>query len=131
MNILLTGSLLALSGCPRSTPAPIVEEATRTVEVAADIEGADGVRATVVGTLERRHPEGVSVEGTAVVLRDGTAVYVSESAPPEGWEWMLGTMVRIQGTLWEQAPSGWPVSKLLDAEPPMPADVSILLGAPQ
>jgi hypothetical protein len=38
---------------------------------------------------------------------------------------MLGQEVRIQGVLWEKAPTGWPVPKLLEAEAPMPADVVI------
>jgi hypothetical protein len=95
------------------------------VQTAADLTGAAGVPATVVGTLERRHPDGATTDGTAIVLRDGTAVYVNEAEPPAGWDWMLGTEVRVQGTLWEKAPEGWPVPKLLDADPPMPADVSI------
>lgn len=117
----------ALVGCPKAAPVPVVEAQARTVAAAADLTGAAGVRATVVGTLERSRPTGVNVDGTAIVLRDGTAIYVSEDAPPAGWDWMLGQEVRVQGVLWEHAPSGWPVPKLLEAEPPMPADVVIPL----
>lgn len=121
--------ILTLAGCPKKTPTPIVfEAASRTVEVAADLAGAAGIPATVVGKLERRHPAGASGEGTAIVLDDGTEIYLSEVPPPADWEWMLGTTVRIQGVLWEKAEGGWPVPKLLQAETPMPADVSILLG---
>ncbi|MEZ4235461.1 MAG: hypothetical protein R3F59_04725 [Myxococcota bacterium] len=132
MRSLLLASVVALAaGCPHHGPtAPVIEAASRNVETAADVAGAEGVLATVVGTLERVRPEGVAADGTAIVLRDGTPVYVSEGAPPEGWDWMLDSQVRVQGKLWAHAPSGWPVAKLLEAEAPMPADVSILLGAP-
>jgi hypothetical protein len=127
---LIWAAPVAVGGCPRAKPAPVIEAASRNVERAEDVVGAEGVAATVVGTLRRMHPEGVSADGTAIVLRDGTPIYVSEGEPPEGWGWMLDSLVRVQGTLWERAPSGWPVAKLQDAEPPMPADVSILLGVP-
>lgn len=123
-------SLLALGlpACPKKDPpAPILEEATRTVIRGPDIAGASGIRATVVGTLEKRAPDGIEGEGTAVVLDDGTPIFLSEQPPGETLTWLLGSKVRVQGTLWEKPPSGWPVAKLLDAEPPMPADVSILL----
>jgi len=102
-----------------------VAQGPRVVQVAADLKGAAGVQATVVGTLERRHPDGQTRDGTALVLEDGTAVYVSEGEPPAGWDWMIGTEVRVQGVLWEKPPGGWSVPELRDAESPMPADVSI------
>lgn len=98
---------------------------SRTVDDASDIVGAEGAPATVVGTLVRRAPPGQTVEGTAIVLSDDSAVFVSEGAPPDGWDWMLGTMIRVQGVLWEHPPTGWAVPKLEQAEAPMPADVSI------
>ncbi|MEQ1571256.1 MAG: hypothetical protein ABMA64_36855 [Myxococcota bacterium] len=119
-TLLLVSSLF---GCPK-TP-PVVVAPSRMVETAADVTGAAGVQATVVGVLQRTHPPDQAADGTAIVLRDGTAVYVSEGEPPPGWDWMLGTDVRIQGVLWEKAPEGWAVPKLLDLESPMPADVVI------
>ena len=123
--------LVVLTGCPKKEATPVVfEAASRQVETAADLAGANGVPATVVGKLERRQPMGATGEGTAIVLDDGTVIFLAETPPPPDWEWMVGTTVRIQGVLWEHPESGWPVPKLLEAETPMPADVSILLGSP-
>jgi hypothetical protein len=124
-------SLWALAGCPKNVPTPVViEPASRPVQSAADVVGAAGVAATVIGKLERMQPEGASGQGTAIVLDDGTAIYLSEEAPPPGWEWMIGTEVRVQGMLWEHPEGGFPAPKLLEAEAPMPADVSIMLETP-
>ena len=122
--------LLALAGCPKpaapADPAPPVSESgPRSVDDRADLAGANGVRATIVGTLERRRPETAEADGTAIVLADGTAIYVTEGAPPDGWDWLLGTRVRVQGTLWERGESGWAVPKLLEPEAPMPADMGM------
>lgn len=115
-----------LAGCPKSAPVPPAPSAeARVVDELTDLAGAAGVRATVTGTLARRRPDAADADGTAIVLADGTAVYVTEGAPPEGWEWLLGTAIRVQGTLWEEAPDGWPVPKLLAPEAPMPADVGM------
>lgn len=131
--------VLLLAGCPKHGPDPVVfEAASRSVTTAADVVGAEGVPATVVGKLEERQLTGVTGApaggvagvGTAIVLEDGTAIWLSEEPPPVDWEWMMGTTVRLQGTLWEHPEGGWAVPKLLDAETPMPADVSILLGPP-
>lgn len=119
------------AGCPKQTPvAPpvVIEAAAATIETGADVAGAAGRPVTVIGTLARRRPDGASADGTAIVLADDTAVYVSEGEPPAGWAWMVGTRVRVQGTLWAKPETGWPVPTLVDAEVPMPADVSILLG---
>lgn len=114
----------ALAGCPKPPP-PVIAEALRTVDDGGDLTGADGIRAVVVGTLARRRPTGVATDGTALVLADGTEIYVSEGAPPDGWDWLLGSMVRVQGTLWAHAPTGWPVAKLEAPEAPMPADMTM------
>ena len=118
---------LATAGCPKGnpTPAPAEEVAPRLVEVAADLQGTMGARATVIGLLERRAPDGIASPGTAVVLADGTAVYVSEGDPPAGWDWLIGTRVRVQGRVWARAPEGWAAPKLADFEVPMPADVGM------
>lgn len=127
-TLLLPLLAFALPACPKKDPpAPILEEATRTVLRGPDVVGAAGIRATVVGTLQKITPDGLEGEGTAVVLDDGTPIFLSEAPPTETLTWLLGSKVRVQGTLWEKSPSGWPVAKLLDAEAPMPADVSILL----
>jgi hypothetical protein len=121
--------VLALIGCPKpAAPAPAAAPAPSgplVVDDGADLPGADGVRATVVGTLERRRPEGADADGTALVLADGTAVYVSEGPPPDGWDWLVGTAIRVQGTVWARAREGWPVPKLTDPDPPLPADVGL------
>ena len=124
---LLPGLLFAgtLAGCPRSKPAPVVEARSLQVELASDIVGASGVDATITGTLARHTPEGIPTEGTAIVLRDGTAIFVTEGDPPAEWEWMLDMTIRVQGLLWEKSPTGWPVAKLEQYDTPMPAGAMI------
>lgn len=38
-------------------------------------------------------------QGTGLVLDDDTIVYVSYGAPPEGWDALVGTRVRVEGLL--------------------------------
>ncbi len=124
---------LLLVGCPKPPAietAPI-ETAPRIVRTGADLAGAQGTRATLYGELARRTPQRAdATEGTAVVLEDGTAVFVSDGAPPEGWEWLLGTQIQIQGSLWERAPEGGAVPWLADLEIPMPADGGMPMFTP-
>lgn len=124
---------LLAAGCPKKgpDPVPVVDSTPRTVHAAADLVGANGVRATLTGELARHTPaiEGAA-EGTAVLLRDGTAIFVSEGAPPEGWDWLIGTRIQVQGTLWERAPEGWPVPFLTEVDVPMPADAGMPMITP-
>lgn len=121
---------LAWSGVALAGPPEVSSEATtqapRAVKGAADLADAEGVRATVVGTLVRVTPKGIegATEGTALALGDGAHVFVSQGAPPEAWVWMVGSEVRVQGLLWSapHAKGGWAVAWLADAEAPMPAD---------
>ena len=132
MRTLMLGWLLAAAtAAPPSPPpppaAPPADAAPRLIQAKADLTDANGVRATVVGTLRRvRGPGEGAPEGTAIVLADETAVFVSQGEPPPNWSWMLGSRVRVLGVLWAAgAPEGWPAPTLVSPEPPMPAD-----GAP-
>ena len=131
---ILIAALLPLTACPAPPVAPAVaEQATepiRQVTSAVDIAGAAGARATVTGTVRRIAPDGVEGQGTAVVLDDGTAIYVSEGEPPAGWDWLVSTRVRVQGSLWETPAEGWPVPTLANFDSPMPADVAMPMLAP-
>lgn len=122
-----------LAGCPKTppaapeptpAPAPAPAENLR-VEKGADLAGAAGVRAVVTGRLETVDT------GTAIVLSDGVAVFVTNGAPPDGWDWLVGSQVRVQGMVYETAPTGSPVPWLAEPEAPMPADVEMGLGLPQ
>ena len=116
----------ALAEPPAAPPTDAAPEAPKAVEKAADIEGAKGARATVTGTLKKVTHEGT--EATAVVLGDGTNVFVSQGKPPEGWDWMIDTKIRVQGTLWAEGTGkegAWKVPTLTDLETPMPADVGM------
>lgn len=74
----------------------------RTLSTAQEIDEhlrADAGRAIVCGTLER-----VSMGkgrktwlGTAIVTDDGEVVWLSYGAPPEGWEPLLGSFLRVEG----------------------------------
>ncbi|MDP2269391.1 MAG: hypothetical protein Q8K32_01595 [Archangium sp.] len=60
-----------------------------------------GGQVTVVGQLERV-PLGKgnsSWAGTGLVLDDDTIIYLSYSAPPPGWEALIGARLRVEGTL--------------------------------
>jgi hypothetical protein len=118
---------VALASPPAQVEAPA--EAPRTVDGADDVAGAQGVRATVLGVLKRHTPPGVegATEGTAIVLADGTAVFVAKGPPPDGWAWMIGSKVRVQGQLWSDgsAKGGWAVPWLVEPGPPMPGDMGM------
>jgi hypothetical protein len=114
---------LLLAGCPKSTPPvePVPDAPSMlVVSTGADVAGADGARATITGTLERRP------EGAAVVLDDGTPIWVTDGEPPAGWDWLVGTRVRVQGALWDEGGR----ASLKDFEPPMPADGGMMLSPP-
>jgi len=111
---------------PVPPPTEAAPEAPRTVEKADDVKDAKGVRATVTGTLKRVTHEGT--EATAIVLTDGTNVFVSQGGPPEGWDWMIDTRIRVQGQLWSEGTGkegAWAVATLAELDTPMPADVGM------
>ncbi len=111
---------------PVAPPTEAAPEAPRTVEKADDVKGAKGVRATVTGTLKRVTHEGT--EATAIVLADGTKVFVSQAGPPEGWGWMIDARIRVQGRLWSEGTGkegAWAVTTLSELDTPMPADVGM------
>ena len=122
-------SVATASPPPPKTPPPetsTAPAAPRTVVGKSDLVGEGGQRATVVGVLSRVTHE--QVEATAIVLADGASVFVAQGPPPEGWAWMIGTKVRVQGALWPlgaQSAGAWPVPTLTEPEPPMPADVAM------
>ncbi len=137
----VTGAGLGSAGCPKSTPVEPMVEPPAPVEAVATVLAPDGPpaiieagvgldahqlqRVTLIGTLERRAPGDDVPEGTAVVLSDGVAVWVSEGEPPEAWGWMVGSLVRIQGTLANQTPAGHPHAWLTDPEAPMPGEATM------
>jgi hypothetical protein len=124
--IALFAPVSAFAEPPATPPAEAAPEAPRTIEKADDVHGAKGARATVTGTLKRVSHEGT--EGTAIVLADGTNVFVSQGAPPEGWDWMVGTKIRVQGALWAEGTGkggAWSVATLTELDTPMPADVGM------
>lgn len=66
------------------------------------VEAQLGSRVWVSGTVERVST-GRKALGTALVFDDGTAVWLTYGAPPEGWEAVLGKFVRVEGTLQRQS----------------------------
>lgn len=60
-------------------------------------------RVTVSGTVERAPTGRKGLLGTAVVLDDGTQVWLTYNAPPEGWVPLVGKFVRVEGTLQGQS----------------------------
>jgi hypothetical protein len=60
-----------------------------------------GNRVAVIGQLERVPiAKGKSEwQGTALVLDDDTIIYVTYTAPPAGWESLIGARVRVEGML--------------------------------
>jgi len=111
---------------PDAPPAEAAPEGPRTVTKADDVKGAKGVRATVTGTLKAVKHD--SNDATAIVLDDGTHVFVSQGKPPEGWEWMIDTKIRVQGQLWAEGTGkegAWKVATLTELDTPMPADVGM------
>lgn len=105
--------LLSLAGCPKPPPATAVEAGPRWVDDASDLAAASGP-GTVVGTL------GASGGGTVIALPGGGEVWVTDGAPPAGWEWMLGSAVRVQGRLEPVDGKVW----LRDPGPPLPAEMA-------
>ncbi|MCA9491035.1 MAG: hypothetical protein KC621_13995 [Myxococcales bacterium] len=114
---------LSLAGCPKQAPvepaaaAPAPPAAPVTlVDEAGDLAGVAGT-VTVVGTV-------AEVGGGAVVqLDDGTALRVTADGLPDGWDWLLGSRVRLLARPEQRADGWW----LADPQTPMPADVGISL----
>lgn len=120
---------LLLAGCPKPTPVeapvPDADAPPAVIESSGAIAENAERRVTLVGALERRTATGAPAEGTAVVLDDGGAVWLSEGEPPDTWGWMVGQRVRVQGTLQLATPSGLDVPWLADPDAPMPADATM------
>ncbi|MER2564156.1 MAG: hypothetical protein ABTQ32_25725 [Myxococcaceae bacterium] len=57
------------------------------------------------GTVERVTTGKKGTLGTAIVLDDGTVVWLGYGAPPKGWEPLLGKFVHVEGTLQSQSPA--------------------------
>lgn len=66
---------------------------------------AGGERAVLKGTLERvsMGKGGKTWLGTAVVLDDGTPVWVTYGEPPEGWAPFLGQYLSVEGSYARQS----------------------------
>lgn len=107
--------LLPLLGCPKEPPAPAAAAPSGPllVDDASDLATAEGP-GTVIGTLSSRDG------GTVLALGGDGAVWVSDGAPPAGWEWMMDTRVRVQGRLEVVAGRVW----LRDPGPPLPAEMA-------
>ena len=97
----------------------------------AQLKKTGGAPAAVIGTLER-----IAVRkglGTAVVMDDGKAVWISYGAPPLGWAPLLGKYVRVEGTLASQqsaSPQSMLAAHLNNPGKPVevPRDVLMLVG---
>lgn len=85
------------------TGGPVLELLTKE-DVEARI-AAGGERAVLRGTVERVEmgKGGKQWLGTAVVLDDGTPVWVTYNAPPEGWEPFVGKYVEVEGNFSRQS----------------------------
>jgi hypothetical protein len=107
--------LLWTFGCPKDGPVPTAAPAASgplVVDDGGDLARASGA-GTVVGTLS---PEGA---GTVLRLGDGALVWVSDGAPPAGWDWMMSTRVRVQGRLETVDGKVW----LREPQAPLPAEM--------
>lgn len=121
MKRLLAWLLLALAACPKQAP---VEPATPPAPVApvtvvddgGDLAGVAGT-VTVVGTVAE------DGGGTVVQLDDGTLLRVTATGVPEGWDWLVGSRVRLLARPEQRDQTWW----LADPQTPMPADVGISL----
>lgn len=100
-------------------------------DVEARLE-AGGERAIVKGTLERVElgKGGKRWLGCAVVLDDGTPLWVTSNAPPDGWEPFLGQFISVEAGLARQNAST-PQSLLAPhlLEPARPTVVARPLGS--
>jgi hypothetical protein len=106
--------LLTTLGCPKDAPPPAAQPAgPLVVDDAGDLASASGP-GTVIGTLAAQDG------GTVLTVSGGGAVWVSAGAPPDGWDWMLGTQVRVQGRLEAVDGKVW----LRDPGPPLPAEMA-------
>jgi len=90
----------------------------------ADLELRLGQRVRAIGTFQRQLHHGHGPEpymGTAIVLEDGTPLWVSTGEPPKDWEGWLDKRVQVEGLLAtgeENDPGIW----LVERGAPQPAD---------
>ncbi|MBL8933303.1 MAG: hypothetical protein JNM69_02045 [Archangium sp.] len=78
---------------PMLTTGPAVEAQLKTGPATCSISG----------TVERVSLGRKGAIGTALVLDDGTVVWLTYDAPPAGFEPLLGKFVRVDGTLQSQS----------------------------
>lgn len=110
-----------LNGDPRMlTTGPTIEAQLK----------AGPAQVSISGTVERVALGRKGAVGTAVVLDDGTAVWLTYEAPPAGWEPLLGKFVRVEGTLQGQSAAS-PQSLMAPhlASPGKPVEVKRELSA--
>lgn len=79
----------------------------QTVRTASDIAAHNGQRVHIEATL-RRMPlgKGVSHPATALVLGDGTLIWVTYGEPPPGWERYMNQSVTVEAMIWAGPPPG-------------------------
>lgn len=92
MSLALALPLLLLGAAPVKVPE---------ITAGSQLKDAMGQEVALVGVLERVElQKGKGAwQGTAVVLDDDTAVYVTYGAPPKQWEALVGETVRVEGRL--------------------------------
>lgn len=109
-----------LNGDPRMlTTGPMVEAQLKT----------GPAQVSISGTLERRSLGRKGAIGTALVLDDGTAVWLTSDAPPAGFEPLLGKFVRVDGTLQSHSAASQSLMAPHLASPAKPIEVKRDLSA--
>lgn len=90
--LLITSLVVAKGGVPVKVPE---------VSTAADVRQLMGGPVTAAGQLERiaitKGPK--TFFGTALVLDDGTALYLTYGLPPPGWEGLVGERLKVKALL--------------------------------
>ncbi|MBM4783683.1 MAG: hypothetical protein GQE15_38940 [Archangiaceae bacterium] len=109
-----------LNGDPRMlTTGPMVEAQLKT----------GPAQVSISGTLERRSLGRKGAIGTALLLDDGTAVWLTSDAPPAGFELLLGKFVRVDGTLQSYSAASQSLMAPHLASPAKPIEVKRDLSA--
>ena len=134
---------LLLAGCPKKAPpvpsidppaADAADWVPAKVTTGDQLAAVDGKRAILEGVLKRAVPAEGSEEGTAILLDDRTLVFVAFGAPPDGWDWLVGSSIRVQGTVHTTPPDSMhtrhTVPVLTEYDTPMPGKMAPSLELP-
>jgi hypothetical protein len=76
-------------------------EVATSIDVERVAKTSEPARVVLLGTVERVPMEKGPKRwlGTGIVVDDGEVVWLSYGAPPAGWEPLVGSFVRVEGTL--------------------------------